>query len=201
MKKTVSVLIGISVFMGVNGLSLFTATNGVHVEAAMVTQQNVAYNMAANSKSKSSLMNMKGKYDNATPGRRYGTVLPREDKMIAGVIVNANPDAIMQSLGKPDSIEYQSKGGGVIQVYGGITYYTGSEGGSITVVNRDAVTARGVAVGDTLEKVYSLYGQPDQVSKGGYSWFYGAFSPRSGDINGIEFIHDGNRITKIVIWG
>lgn len=30
----------------------------------------------------------------------------------------------------------------------------------ITVSNRDAVTARGIAVGDTLKKVMDVYGRP-----------------------------------------
>ena len=33
----------------------------------------------------------------------------------------------------------------------------------MTVSNRDAVTARGIAVGDSLKKVMDIYGRPDFI--------------------------------------
>ena len=33
----------------------------------------------------------------------------------------------------------------------------------MTVSNRDAVTARGIAVGDTLKKVMDIYGRPENT--------------------------------------
>lgn len=208
MKKLTAVLLGVSVFMGVNVLSLFTDAGNTKVEAALLAQQTAT--TPAKSKVKSSLINMTGKYDNVRPGRRYGTPIPREDQVIAGVPLGADPDAIVRSLGTPDKTEYDRRGG-VLQIYGGIEFYKFPPStDKIFVKNRDAVTRRGVAVGDSLEKVYSLYGQPDRVSKysqsdrepkEGGTWFYGLFSPRSDDMNGINFAHDGNRVTEIIIIG
>lgn len=203
MKKIVSVLVGVSAFMGISGLALFADTTGAHVEAAVVAQQNSANTTSSKSKVKSALINMTGKYDNVKPGRRYGTTIPQEEKIIAGVSIGSSFDAIMQSLGKPDKIEY---GRNKIEsvTYGGIYFGVrlGSENMHLVIItNRDAATVRGIAVGDTLEKVYSVYGQSDTVSKKSDSanWFYGKFSPMSDDVSGIRFFHDGNKVTKIVI--
>ncbi|WP_127058529.1 hypothetical protein [Veillonella ratti] len=201
MKKLATVLLGVSVFMGLSGLSLFTDVGNSKVEAALVAQQTAS--TPAKSKVKSSLINMTGKYDNVRPGRRYGTPMPKEDQVIAGVPLGSAPDAIVRSLGTPDKTEYSIRGG-VLQIYGGIEFFKFPPStDKIFVKNRDAVTKRGVAVGDTLEKVYSLYGQPDRVNKGndGGNWFYGMFAPRSDDMDGINFIHDGNRVTEIIIIG
>ena len=196
MKKLTAVLLGVSVFMGVNGLSLFIDAGNTKVEAALVAQQTAT--TPAKSKVKSSLINMTGKYDNVRPGRLYGTMISKEEKVIAGVSLGSSFESIIKSLGKPDKIDYIGNRISAV-TYGGIYFsnFMGSEEmHMITVSNRDAVTARGVAVGDTLEKVYSLYGQPDKVSKERDNWFYGQFAPMSDDVAGIRFFHDGNRVTR-----
>lgn len=187
--------------MGVNGLSLFTEAGNSKVEAAVVAQQDSSQKTPAKSKVKSSLINMTGKYDNVKPGRLYGTMISKEEKVIAGVSLGSSFESIIKSLGKPDKIEYIGNRISAV-TYGGIYFsnFMGSEEMyMITVSNRDAVTARGVAVGDTLEKVYSLYGQPDTVSQDKDSWFYGRFMPMTDIVAGIRFVHDGNRVTKIII--
>lgn len=199
MKKLTAALLGVSVFMGVNALSFVTDVGNSSVEAALVAQQTAS--TPAKSKVKSSLINMTGKYDNVRPGRVYGTRISIDEKAIAGVKLGSSFESIIQSLGKPDKIEYLGNRISAV-TYGGIYFsiFQGSENmHMITVSNRDAVTVRGVAVGDTLEKVYSLYGQPDEVSKDRDNWFYGQFVPMSDDVAGIRFFHDGNKVTKIVI--
>lgn len=153
------------------------------------------------SKLKSALANMTGKYDNARLGRMYGKLLPKSDLTVAGVTLGANFSDIQQSLGTPTSIQWR---GNQIDslTYGGIRFSTIERSSNmlhITIVNRDAVTGRGVAVGDSLDKVYALYGQPDKVYEGHNMWFYGAFYPLSDNIQGIRFVHDGNKVTKIII--
>lgn len=147
------------------------------------------------------MINMTGKYDNVKPGRLYGTMISKEEKVIASVSLGSSFESIIKSLGKPDKIDYIGNRISAV-TYGGIYFsnFMGSEEMyMITVSNRDAVTARGVAVGDTLEKVYSLYGQPDTVSQDKDSWFYGRFMPMTDNVAGIRFVHDGNRVTKIII--
>lgn len=155
MKKIVSVLVGVSVFLGISEINLVVDTNFSHVEAAVVAQQDSSQKMPAKSKVKSSLINMTGKYDNVKPGRLYGTMISKEEKVIAGVSLGSSFESIIKSLGKPDKIDYIGNRISAV-TYGGIYFsnFMGSEEMyMITVSNRDAVTARGVAVGDTLEKV------------------------------------------------
>ncbi|EBY4569918.1 MAG: hypothetical protein E7H41_07830 [Veillonella sp.] len=62
----------------------------------------------------------------------------------------------------------------------------------------DAVTARGIAVGDTLEKVMDVYGRPDFIDFNN-RWFYGYLRYNSDNIRGIFFEHNGSKVTKIII--
>lgn len=55
MKKIVSVLVGVSVFLGISGINLVVDTNFSHVEAAVVAQQDSSQKIPAKSKVKSSL--------------------------------------------------------------------------------------------------------------------------------------------------
>ena len=66
------------------------------------------------------------------------------------------------------------------------------------VSNRDAVTARGIAVGDSLKKVMDIYGRPDFIDFNN-RWFYGYLRYNSDNIVGIFFEHNGSKVTKIII--
>lgn len=198
MKKTIAVLISCGVLsVWQIGLVASNANNSNNVQAAVnreVTQ--------SSSKSRSALANMTGTYDNARPGRMYGKALPKSDLTVVGVTLGANFSDIQQSLGTPTSVQWR---GNQIDslTYGGITFSTFQRSDNmlhIEIKNRDAVTGRGVAVGDSLEKVYALYGRPDKVYEGHNMWFYGAFYPLSDNMQGIRFAHDGNKVTKIIIW-
>jgi len=68
----------------------------------------------------------------------------------------------------------------------------------MTVSNRDAVTARGIAVGDSLKKVMDIYGRPDFIDFNN-RWFYGYLRYNSDNIVGIFFEHNGSKVTKIII--
>ena len=71
------------------------------------------------------------------------------------------------------------------------------------ITNRDAATARGISVGDTIRDVYNAYGSPDKTySKGGYDiLFYGYYTPNRGDSAGIEFATNGRYVQEIRIFG
>ena len=145
----------------------------------------------------------------------YGKPLPKSDLTVAGVPMGAHVNDIIKSLGKPTSedIKYHEhpagKKRGQIPTYhleyGGIsfdTYYTpwdftgsGAEKvSSITISNRDATTARGIAVGDTLKQVFNAYGRPAYINKDN-DWFYGHTYP--DNVIGISFVNDGYKVTKI----
>ncbi|SUP41544.1 hypothetical protein [Veillonella criceti] len=198
MKKAFKVF-AVVASLGILGTLQLDITNVEPVNSSAVqaaTNNGVTQNK---SKMKSALANMKGKYDNAPKGRPYGKFLPKEDLMVVGISRGASFADIQQSLGKPTAIEYS--GGYIVSVaYGGIYFYPflhSEEIQTIEITNRDATTARGVAVGDSLEKVYSLYGRPDLVQEN--KWFYGVFKYYTDYIVGIRFIHDDNVVTRIVI--
>lgn len=130
-----------------------------------------------------------------------GHNLPDSDFVVAGIPRVSNADAIRQSLGAPTSE------GRFNLSYGGLTFYVSREyyPAVMTKVirNRDAATARGISVGDTLGDIYNTYGSPDKTySKEGYNMlFYGHYTPNSGDMAGIEFATNGRYIEKITIYG
>ena len=86
--------------------------------------------------------------------------------------------------------------------YGGIKYSSLmgdlDRAGMITIENRDAVTYRGIAVGDSLDAVYQAYGRPNYINSEN-DWFYGYFVWASDAIRGIYFENDGEKVTKIRI--
>ena len=126
-------------------------------------------------------------YRHYRPGQVIGAYLPAEDMKIAGVSLGTSFDAVKASLGQPTSEKRDEL------TYGGrpIVWY-------ITVSNRDAVTARGIAVGDTLKKVMDVYGRPDFIDFNN-RWFYGYLRYNSDNIRGIFFEHNGSKVTKIII--
>ena len=145
----------------------------------------------------------------------YGKPLPKSDFTVAGVPMGAHVNDIIKSLGKPtyEDIKYHEHNGGRARglvptyhlEYGGIsfdTHYTpwdfdGNEAervSSITISNRDATTARGITVGDTLKQVFKAYGRPAYIDKDN-DWFYGHTYP--DNVIGISFVNDGYKVTKI----
>lgn len=132
---------------------------------------------------------------------RLGHNLPDSDFVVAGIPRISNADAIRQSLGSPTSE------GRFSLSYGGLTFYVSREYypdvTTKVITNRDAATARGISVGDTINDVYNAYGSPDKTySKEDYDiLFYGYYTPNSGDMAGIEFATNGQYVQKITIYG
>lgn len=86
-----------------------------------------------------------------------------ERGLLAGVSLGTSFDAVKASLGqltseKRDELTYGGIkfGHSLMQDSRPIVWY-------MTVSNRDAVTARGIAVGDTLKKVMDIYGRPENT--------------------------------------
>lgn len=138
-------------------------------------------------------------------GELVGQSMDIQDLTIAGVPVGAEYSEIRRSLGTPTAEKMYTPGmvfGGsnIFMRYGGITYESVlgnfDRAGLITVVNRDAVTHRGIAVGDSLEAVYKAYGRPTHINSRN-DWFYGAFIWASDAKRGITFENDGEKVTKI----
>lgn len=131
--------------------------------------------------------------------RIQGHKLPDSDFVVAGVPKLTNANAVRQSLGTPTSV-----GRDTIS-YGGLTFYISRQYyPTITakiIKNRDAATARGISVGDTINDVYNAYGKPDFIqNKDGYRiLFYGEYIPNSGYLSGINFYTDGNYVREIHI--
>lgn len=138
-------------------------------------------------------------------GQLIGSPLSDHDMSVVGVIPGNTFQEIMNSLGRPTSDQ------GKTITYGGITFGEGytltrdSNNDRITYIyidNRDATTARGIAVGDSLEKVYKVYGRPDYVGyaddKGDY-WFYGQAVWATDMMKGIQFENDGRKVTRIAV--
>ena len=130
-----------------------------------------------------------------------GHLLPDEDLKIVGVPLGATVYAIKNSLGTPQyaNNEYLQYGGIKFYPDRGIgKYYNDSSiVDRIVVINRDAATSRGIAVGDTLKQVVAVYGQPDYIYKDYH--FYGYRQAYTDYIKGIYFHHDGRRVVAIVI--
>lgn len=141
---------------------------------------------------------------------RYGQVVGQsmdiQDFTIAGVPVNAKYSEIRKALGVPteermyDPSSYT--GPNTFMRYGGIKYSSLmgdlDRAGMITIENRDAVTYRGISVGDSLDAVYQAYGRPNYINSEN-DWFYGYFVWASDAIRGIYFENDEEKVTKIRI--
>ena len=141
----------------------------------------------------------------------FGKSLPRSEFAVAGVPMGAHVNDIIKSLGKPTSedIKYYHWYRGQLPTYhleyGGISFDTqympwysdateAEHSSKITIHNRDATTARGITVGDTLKQVYNAYGRPTFITRKN-EWFYGITYP--DDYYGIWFVSDGYKVTKI----
>ena len=149
----------------------------------------------------------------------FGKPLPKSEFTVAGVPMGAHVNDIIKSLGKPTSedIKYKRKymSNGWVQIplyhleYGGLSFDThvmpwdhdvrAAELIDLTTIhNRDAATARGITVGDTLKQVYNAYGRPTFITRKN-EWFYGVTYP--DDYVGIWFVSDGYKVTKIKLGG
>lgn len=141
----------------------------------------------------------------------FGKPLPHSEFTVAGVPMGAHVNDIIKSLGKPTSqnIKYYRWYRGQLPTYhleyGGVSYDTQYEYwykdateaehiSKITIRNRDGATARGISVGDTLKQVYNAYGRPTFITRKN-EWFYGITYP--DEYNGIWFVSDGYKVTKI----
>ena len=139
-------------------------------------------------------------------GQVGGQSVDIQDLTIAGVPVGADYNEIRRALGKPTEERMYNPssytGPNVFMRYGGIKYSSilGNldKAEMITVENRDAVTYRGIAVGDSLEAVYKAYGRPNYINSKN-EWFYGYFVWASDATSGIYFENDGEKVTKIEI--
>ena len=145
----------------------------------------------------------------------FGKPLADWEFTVAGVPMGAHVNDIIKSLGKPTSedVKYYHWYRGQLPTYhleyGGISFDTqympwysdateAEHISKITIHNRDATTARGITVGDTLKEVYNAYGKPVFITKKN-EWFYGAAYPDEYD--GIWFVSDGYKVTKIKLGG
>ena len=139
-------------------------------------------------------------------GQVIGQHLDIKDRSVAGVLVGSTYEDVHKVLGTPTEEQMFNpslrKPQNVFARYGGITFYSHvmavNNTDLIEIVNRDATTYRGIAVGDTLEQVYEVYGRPTHIFDDNV-WFYGAFMRDSDYIYGIRFINDGERVTKIIV--
>ena len=203
-------------------LALFSATifTPTHVEASWLSktwkkiekswneagQQNSSTGTTSTSSSTIRLP-QRSEYPNSYPlGQKIGYLLGGQERSIAGIYPNATYEEIRQILGNPtEEVHHEYRRDGeqrAFMRYGGITYgsiYGQIErAGVIEVINRDATTYRGIAVGDSLEKVYEAYGRPVRIYDDN-TWFYGEFIWKSDYVYGIQFINDGEKVTKIRI--
>ncbi|MDY3973913.1 hypothetical protein [uncultured Veillonella sp.] len=148
--------------------------------------------------------------DSARPGRWYGADVAAQELVVAGVPMGVKFDAIVKSLGTPTKINYLPGNGPLSSLeYGGIKYIAMPREDYVTMIeitNRDATTARGIAVGDSIARVQEVYGQPLMVSSRNWnneyfepSWFYGHLYMGSEYIKGIWFANDGKKVTRIIV--
>ena len=139
-------------------------------------------------------------------GQVIGQHLDIKDRSVAGVLVGSTYEDVHKVLGTPTEEQMFNpslrKPQNVFARYGGITFYSHvmavNNTDLIEIVNRDATTYRGIAVGDTLEQVYEVYGRPTHIFDDNV-WFYGTFMWASDYIFGIKFINDGKKVTKIIV--
>ena len=203
-------------------LALFSATifTPTHVEASWLSKtwkkiekswneagQQSSTNGTTSTSSSTIRLPQRSEYPSSyRGGQLVGEGMDIQDLTIAGVPVGAQYNEIRKSLGAPTAEAmynpHVSRVPNIFMRYGGITFESVHGGvdraGMITVDNRDAVTYRGIAVGDSLEAVYKAYGRPTHINSRN-DWFYGAFIWASDAKSGITFENDGEKVTKIRI--
>lgn len=127
-----------------------------------------------------------------------GHSLEAIEYQVLGVPMGATFRQVRNNLGEPTEINRGMRYGGVRfdMSFTKGDYYDNNVVDYIEITNRDATTHRGIAVGDTLEQVYNVYGRPTYIFDNN-AWFYGAFMWNSDYISGIYFDNDGERVTKV----
>jgi hypothetical protein len=132
-----------------------------------------------------------------------------DDLTVLGIPYNAQKSDVINSLGQPSEE-------GVLKVdicatyyiaYGGVKFKltTAEDEGIITTIiisNRDAVTTRGLAVGDDESKILSVYGNSYMLVNNRrekeYRFIWG--TPNTCDVHGINFVCAQGKIARIIIW-
>lgn len=132
-----------------------------------------------------------------------------DDLTVLGVPYNAQKSDIINSLGTPnrEGVLTRSMNAAYYITYGGVTFNLDSKGdtariSSIGISNRDAITVRGVAVGDPKSKIINSYGDSYQIVNNGnkkeYRYLWG--KANSDDAHGISFQCNEEIIYGIIIW-
>lgn len=131
-------------------------------------------------------------------GRLIGNKMDNVEYQVLGVPMGATFRQVRNSLGEPTEINHGMRYGGVrfAMSFTKGDYHDDNVVDYIEIMNRDATTHRGIAVGDTLEQVYNAYGRPTHIFDTN-AWFYGTFMWNSDYIFGIKFSNDGEKVTKI----
>lgn len=173
------------------GMFIVGATTPVQVEASWLskTWKKIENSLDTESTTAPPSVNRK-LYD-------VGHLMDKSELKVAGVPIGATFYDVKASLGNPqyETAQYLQ--------YGGIKFfqdmrYNDAHVARISISNRDATTARGIAVGDTLKQVVSAYGQPDFIMDDYY--FYGYQKSGSDWIEGIYFRHDGKKVKLITVF-
>ncbi len=130
------------------------------------------------------------------------------DFTVLGVASDAKKADIIDSLGKPTKEGFlrRSMDAEYFVAYGGVTFdLTTSEDDasivSIAIENRDALTARGVGIGDTESKVIRAYGERYQIvnSNGLKEYRYIWGRPGTDDAYGLSFSFKNGRLFRVII--
>ncbi|SRR6266567_1817308 len=118
--------------------------------------------------------------DTSAPRRAQSTPsepLDSQDFVVAGIAAGTDTTTVLARFGRPDSIGRDPNrfepGTELITWYYhdmilGMGY--GAAVGGVTLSTPTLATARGLRVGDTLERIRALYGEPRGSSKD--SWYY-----------------------------
>lgn len=139
---------------------------------------------------------LESRYTNTQSGQVYGEKLNIQDMTVMKIPVGTSLQDLISKLGKPKEYNLKAGRSGISMTYNGVTFF-GNPIDRIVIVDRSEATARGISVGDKLENLGSAYGQPDKMTD--TYWFYGQFKEDTNEKYGIQFFHDGKRVTRILI--
>lgn len=135
--------------------------------------------------------------------------LESDDYKVLGVPSNACKIDIINSLGRPTR-EGTQKGMDTSYyiAYGGVKFslFNSSDDSAIVYIsinNKDAVTARGIAVGDSIEKVFNMYGSNYRYTENSdntitYKYLLGKYG--TDYCHGIEFDCLNGKVVSICIY-
>lgn len=133
----------------------------------------------------------------------------RSDLTVMGIPYNAHKLDIISSLGEPsrEGVLKNSMNATYFIAFGGVTFNLASQADSsritsIVIKNRDAVTTRGIGVGDTVTKIIKAYGDSYQiVNNGGFKEYRYVWGPaRTDDCQGISFVCSNGTLSRIIVW-